>query len=81
MAQILVTLDDDSSMQSIRRAISLLRGVVSTSIFKGEETTQKRYVRESLERAVGELRTAKEIGRQLQSATDFIQEMKLEEES
>ncbi|ERK38563.1 hypothetical protein HMPREF9135_2074 [Segatella baroniae F0067] len=55
--------------------------MVSTSVFKGEETTQKRYVRESLERAVGELRTAKEIGRQLQSATDFIQEMKLEEES
>ena len=34
MRQILVTLDESTSVQSIRRAISLLRGVKATSVYK-----------------------------------------------
>lgn len=34
MAQILVTIDDTQSLASVRNAIKMLRGVVSTSVFR-----------------------------------------------
>lgn len=75
MTQILVTLDEDSTAQSIRRAISMLRGVASTSIYKGEEQARKAYVKKTLTRAVDELKTAKEKNTKMQTAEDFIKEL------
>lgn len=75
MTQILVTLNEDSTAQSIRRAISMLRGVASTSIYKGEEQARKAYVKKTLTRAVEELKTAKKKGMKMQKAEDFIKEL------
>ncbi|MCE2617423.1 MAG: hypothetical protein ACTTJK_00395 [Phocaeicola sp.] len=75
MTQILVTLDEDSATQSIRRAIGMLRGVTSTSIYKGGDQTRKAYVKETLTRAVDELKTAKGKGMKMQKADDFIKEL------
>lgn len=75
MTQILVTLDEESTAQSIRRAIGMLRGVVSTSIYKGEEQARKAYVKETLTRAVTEMKAAKAKGLKRQTADDFIQEI------
>ena len=75
MTQILGTLDKDSTAQSIRRAISMLRGVASTSIDKGEEQARKAYVKKTLTRAVDKLKTAKEKDTKMQTAEDFIKEL------
>ena len=37
MAQILVTVDEDMATQSIRKAIEMIKGVVSTRIYNKEE--------------------------------------------
>ncbi|AGB28076.1 hypothetical protein Prede_0722 [Prevotella dentalis DSM 3688] len=74
MRQILVTLNEDSATQSIRRAIGMLRGVASTSIYKGGEQTRKAYVKETLTRAVAELKAAKDKGMKMQKADDFVRE-------
>lgn len=75
MTQILVTLNEDSATQSIRRAIGMLRGVASTSIYKGGEQARKAYVKETLTRAVTELKTAKDKGVKMQKAQEFIKEL------
>ncbi|MCI6550533.1 MAG: hypothetical protein MR450_06715 [Prevotella sp.] len=75
MIQILVTLNEDSATQSIRRAIGMLRGVVSTSIYKGEEQERKAYVKETLTRATAELKAAKDGNMTMQKADDFIMEL------
>ena len=85
MTQILVTLNDGVSTQSIRRAISMLRGVEATSVMKSmfadEKKTlaQQKYVKDTLTRALREVEEAKREGRKLQSADDFIKELELEE--
>lgn len=82
MRQILVTLDESTSLQSIRHAISMLRGVTATSVYreKEEEPTQildrqQAYVKESLTRAYQELKATETAGHPLQSVDDFIREM------
>lgn len=75
MTQILVTLDEESTAQSIRRAIGMLRGVVSTSIYKGEEQARKAYVKETLTRAVTEMKAAKGKGLKRQTDSDFVREI------
>ena len=83
MRQILVTLDESTSVQSIRRAISLLRGVKATSVYKEkkkeDKTTavkeQQAYVKESLRRAYKEQQAAEKAGRPLQSVDEFIREL------
>ena len=43
MAQILVTVNEDIATQSIRKAIEMIKGVVSTTIYKqGEKEMTKR---------------------------------------
>ncbi len=74
MTQILVTLSEDSATQSIRRAIDMLRGVASTSIYKGGEQGRKAYAKETLTRAVCELKAAKNKGTKIQKADDFVRE-------
>lgn len=80
MEQILVTIDDTQSSASIRNAIKMLRGVVSASIIKESpliiEEKQKAYVKESLSRALQEVKLAKLQGEKLQDVDDFIREMK-----
>lgn len=80
MEQILVTIDDTQPSASIRNAIKMLRGVVSASIIKESPLTieekQKAYVKESLSRALQEVKLAKLQGKQLQDVDDFIREMK-----
>lgn len=75
MTQILVTLNEDSATQSIRRAIGMLRGVASTSIYKGGDQSRRAYVKDTLTRAVGELKAAKDKGMRLQKADDFVREL------
>ena len=82
MRQILVTLDESTSVQSIRRAISLLRGVKATSVYKEkkeDKTTavkeQQAYVKESLRRAYKEQQAAEKAGQPLQSVDEFIREL------
>ena len=80
MEQILVTIDDTQPSASIRNAIKMLRGVVSASIIKESPLTteekQKAYVKESLSRALQEVKLAKLQGKKLQDVDDFIREMK-----
>lgn len=79
MEQILVTVDSGQPLQSIRKAINMLRGVVSTSIVKEPVLTktqrQQAYVKESLTRALQEVKLAKLEGRKLQSIDDFLKEL------
>ena len=79
MEQILVTIDDTQPSASIRNAIKMLRGVVSASIIKESplaiEEKQKAYVKESLSRALQEVKLAKLQGKKLQNVDDFIREL------
>ena len=79
MEQILVTIDNDQPLQNIRKAINMLRGVVSTSVVKEPILTktqrQQAYVKESLTRALQEVKLAKLEGRKLQSADNFLKEL------
>lgn len=79
MEQILVTVDSGQPLQNIRKAINMLRGVVSTSIVKEPVLTktqrQQAYVKESLTRALQEVKLAKLEGRKLQSIDDFLKEL------
>ena len=80
MEQILVTIEATQSSASIRNAIKMLRGVVSASIIKESplqiEEKQKADVKESLSRALQEVKLAKLQGEKLQDVDDFIREMK-----
>lgn len=80
MTQILVTIDGNESVQNIRKAIKMLRGVVSASILNPTAKTesQQKYVKDSLKRAFSEIEEAERDGRKLQSADDFIKEMSAE---
>mgnify|MGYP006928560793 FL=1 len=79
MEQILVTVDENQPLQSIRKAINMLRGVVSTTVMKEPILTktekQQAYVKESLTRALQEVKLAKLEGRKLQSFDDFLKEL------
>ncbi len=83
MEQILVTVDAGQPLQNIRKAINMLRGVVSTTIMKEPILTkterQQTYVKESLTRALQEVKLAKLEGRKLQSVDDFLKELDEEE--
>ena len=69
MRQILVTLDESTSLQAIRHAISMLRGVTATSVYKEKEEEP------TPTRAYQELKATEAEGRPLQSVDDFIREM------
>ena len=83
MEQILVTVDSNQPLQNIRKAINMLRGVVSTTVVKEPILTktlmQQAYVKESLTRALQEVNLAKLEGRKLQSVDDFLKELDEEE--
>lgn len=83
MEQILVTVDENQPLQNIRKAINMLRGVVSTSVLKEPILTktekQQAYVKESLTRALQEVKLAKLEGRKLQSVDDFLKELDKED--
>ena len=79
MEQILVTVDAEQPLQNIRKAINMLRGVVSTSIVKEPILTktekQQAYVKESLTRALQEVKLAKMEGRELPDARNLLNEL------
>lgn len=79
MEQILVTVDNNQPLQNIRKAINMLRGVVSTTVMKEPILTktqkQQAYVKESLTRALQEVKLAKLEGKKLQSIDDFLKEL------
>ena len=85
MEQILVTVDENQPLQNIRKAINMLRGVVSTTVMKEPILTktekQQAYVKESLTRALQEVNFAKLEGRKLQSFDDFLEELDKEQQS
>lgn len=79
MEQILVTVDNGQPLQNIRKAINMLRGVVKTSVVKEPVLTkterQQAYVKETLTRAMQEVKLARQEGRKLQSIDDFLKEL------
>ena len=80
MAQILVTIDDTQSLASVRNAIKMLRGVVSTSVMDTSSLSktekQQVYVQKTLTKAIQEVKLAKLEGKELQNIDDFINEMR-----
>lgn len=80
MAQILVTIDDTQSLASVRNAIKMLRGVVSTSVMDTSSLSktekQQAYVQKTLTKAMQEVKSAKLEGKELQNIDDFINEMR-----
>lgn len=80
MEHILVTIDDSQSLASVRNAITKLRGVVSTSVLKNTSLSktekQKAYVKDTLTRAMKEVKLSKLEGKEFQDIDDFIKEMR-----
>ena len=78
-------MNEDATTLHVRKAIELLRGVVSTTVFKSKEKVNKKtlrqqaYVKGSLERAFDEMKQARREGCKVQSADDFIKELQAEE--
>ena len=70
-------------LTNIRKAITMLRGVVSTSVLKEPILTktekQQAYVKESLTRALQEVRLAKLERRKLPDARDLLKELEEED--
>lgn len=79
MNQILVTIDNDQPLQNIRKAITMLRGVVSTTVIKepvlSKAQQQQAYVKDSLTKAFNEVKTANLQGKKLQNVDDFLKEL------
>ena len=79
MEQILVTVDSNQPLQNIRKAINMLRGVVSTTVVKEPILTktqkQQAFVKESLTRALQEVKLAKLEGRKLPDARDLLNDL------
>ena len=80
MEQILVTIDDSQSLASVRNAITKLRGVGSTWVFKNTSLSktekQQAYVKDTLTRAMKEVKLSKLEGKEFQDIDDFIKEMR-----
>ena len=80
MEQILVTIDDSQSLARVRNAITKLRGVVSTSVLKNTSLSktekQQAYVKDTLTRAMKEVKLSKLEGKEFQDIDDFIKEMR-----
>lgn len=80
MEHILVTIDDSQSLASVRNAITKLRGVVSTSVLKNTSLSktekQQAYVKDTLTRAMKEVKLSKLEGKEFQDIDDFIKEMR-----
>lgn len=80
MEQILVTIDDSQSLASVRNAITKLRGVVSTTVLKNTSLSktekQQAYVKDTLTRAMKEVKLSKLEGKEFQDIDDFIKEMR-----
>ena len=80
MEQILLTIDDSQSLASVRNAITKLRGVVSTSVLKNTSLSktekQQAYVKDTLTRAMKEVKLSKLEGKEFQDIDDFIKEMR-----
>ena len=80
MEHILVTIDDSQSLASVRNAITKLRGVVSTSVLKNTSLSktekQQAYVKDTLTRAMNEVKLSKLEGKEFQDTDDFIKEMR-----
>ena len=83
MKQILVTVDTNQPLQNIRKAINMLRGVVSTTVVKEPILTktqkQQTFVKESLTRALQEVKLAKLEGRKLPDARDLLKDLELDD--
>ncbi len=81
--QLLVSVTDPSLLNKLRNAIKLLNGVGSISVVKDPVLTktqrQQAYVKETLTRAMQEVKLARLEGRKLQSIDDFLKELDEEE--
>ena len=75
-----MTIDDSQSLASVRNAITKLRGVVSTSVLKNTSLSktekQQSYVKDTLTRAMKEVKLSKLEGKEFQDIDDFIKEMR-----
>lgn len=79
MAQILVNIDESITTKSIRHAIGMLKGVISTSLYNTEKNVSKKkkqetYVKDSLGRAFDEIKQNKVSNAKFQSLDDFLLE-------
>lgn len=75
--------DSNQPLQNIRKAINMLRGVVSTTVVKEPILTktqkQQAFVKESLTRALQEVKLAKLEGRKLPDARDLLKDLEMED--
>lgn len=75
-----MTIDDSQSLASVCNAITKLRGVVSTSVLKNTSLSktekQQAYVKDTLTRAMKEVKLSKLEGKEFQDIDDFIKEMR-----
>ena len=75
-----MTIDDSQSLASVRNAITKLRGVVSTSVLKNTSLSktekQQAYVKDTLTRAMKEVKLSKLEGKEFQDIDDFIKGMR-----
>ena len=79
MAQILVTIDESITTNSIRHAIGMLKGVISTSLYNTEKKVSKKkaqetYVKDSLCRAFDEIKQKNSSNAKFQSLDEFLME-------
>ena len=77
--KLVVSVTDPSMVNKLRNAIKLLNGVGSISVMNEPKLTkterQQTYVKETLTRALQEVKLAKLEGRKLQSIDDFLKEL------
>ncbi len=76
MAQILVTVEDNAPIANIKKAFSLVRGVISvktTGMTKKE--SQEKYVKETLEMAFKELKEEREGKIKLKTLDEVLKEI------
>lgn len=77
--KLVVSVTDPSMVNKLKNAIKLLNGVSSISVMKEPKLTkterQQAYVKETLTRALQEVKLARQEGRKLQSIDDFLKEL------
>ncbi len=78
-AQLLVSVTDPTLLNKLKNAIKMLNGVGSISIIKEPKPTkaqkQQAYVKQTLTKALQEVKLAKLEGRKLQSLDNFLDEL------
>ena len=80
MSELVVQVDDISILPDIEKAISMLKGVVSVRLRRKQKKNalfrEKEEIKADLRQGIEELKLAREGKIQLQSADDFLKELR-----